>query len=51
MNHIISTREGTGKAACTAQQQKAWAVVLSQPLHSPDLKYAIFIHLFGQITD
>ena len=51
MNHMISTREGTGKAACTVQHQKAWTVVLPQPLHSPDLKYAIFIHLFEQRTD
>jgi len=48
---MISTREDTGKAACTVQRQKAWTVVLPQPLHSPDLKHAIFIHLFEQRTD
>jgi len=48
---MISTTEGNGKAACTVQHQKAWSVVLPQPLLSPDLKYAIFIHLLGQRTD
>jgi len=47
---MTSTTEGTGKAACTAQHQKAWTVVLPQPLHSPELKYAIFIHLLEQRT-
>jgi hypothetical protein len=51
MNHMISTRECTGKAACTAKSKKAWNVVLPQPVHSPDLKYAIFIYLLGQRID